>query len=466
MSNDATSTEAPRLLAAQLIEKPLPQPRKRSKPTSNTAAVETVKVAPPAVEVFTGDCRQVLSQLKAESVHAVVTSIPYWGMRSYGGLAGEIGCEPTLSEYLANIAEVFAHVHRVLRADGTLWLNVGDKYSQDSKWGGGRSNSNKNGHSTEAGYRTLKLKSGFPNKSLLGVPWRVAFALQDAGWLLRQDIIWEKTNAMPSSVKDRPTGVHEYMFLFSKKSRYFYDAEAIKERAIRPGAVQTFGGAKGRAYTPPETDPNFRSGSEQWGRQVRCAETRNRRSVWPIATQPFKGEHYATYPEALVEPCILAATSAAGCCPKCATPYQRVVAHKANYTKREASRASANLKPTKVDSTGWEPPTVQTLGWRSGCQCHQLAVLEQQQFHSTSDGIRPPPDDGEDATQTPTPFSLSDSIIQTVPCVVLDPFGGSGTTARVALRLGRSCKLIELNPDYLRHIHSRIDGVQVPLLTT
>lgn len=231
-------------------------------------------------------------------VQTCVTSPPYFGLRDYGA-SGQIGLEPSPDAYVQSLLTVFAEVWRVLKADGTVWLNLGDSYAN-------------HGHScpvrnkTTAGMRTApqpwKSMEGQKAKDLLGIPWRVAFALQAAGWYLRSDIIWSKPNPIPESVTDRPTKAHEYIFLLSKQERYYYDAEAIKE------SVSGTAHARGSGVHPKSAEPG--SGIKQnssFSAAVRhLVDDRNKRSVWHVATQPYSGSHFATFPEALIEPCILA----------------------------------------------------------------------------------------------------------------------------------------------------------------
>ena len=309
----------------------------------------------PNLTILCGDVIDKLRELPDESVHCCVTSPPYWGLRDYA-TEGQLGLEKTPEEYVAKMVEVFREVRRVLRKDGTLWLNLGDSYA-----GGGNNRGNNSplfdkqasnfGATGQVGIRDVP--DGLKPKDLVGIPWRVAFALQADGWWLRSDIIWAKPNPMPESVTDRPTKSHEYLFLLTKSANYFYDAEAIKE------------------------------GAEQ---------SRNKRSVWTVATAPYPEAHFATYPPDLVKPCILAGTSAKGCCAKCGS-YR-------NETK--------------------------TIGWQPTCECWLLNIL---------------------------PSPNSDPVI--TPCTVLDPFAGSGTTGAVALELGRSAILIELNPKYVELIRRR-----------
>jgi len=209
--------------------------------------------------VFQGNAEEILNQLPPRFFRCCVTSPPYWGLRDYASET-QIGAENEPSEYISRLAAVFEEVRRLLTDDGTLWLNIGDSYTSGNR--GYRAPDKKNPVRAMA-YRA-KTPSGLKPKDLIGIPWRLAFALQEAGWYLRSDIIWEKPNCMPESVKDRPTKSHEYMFLFSKSLRYYYDCESIREPSGR-----------------------------------------NRRTVWSIPTEPFLGTHFATFPPKLVEPCII-----------------------------------------------------------------------------------------------------------------------------------------------------------------
>lgn len=249
--------------------------------------------------LYIGDVRDVLPTLESESVQMCVTSPPYWGLRDYG-VDGQLGFEQTPEEYVANMVAVFREVRRVLRDDGTCWLNMGDGYAQNEI-------RNRNGDGNiprpcrEGVAQTGRKQShGLKPKDLIGIPWRVAFALQADGWWLRQDIIWHKPNPMPESVKDRCTKGHEYLFLLSKSPRYYFDAEAIKEpETMKPQRRLTL-----RMDNPSSKIhgmPEYRKHEGGTG-----GGTRNKRSVWTVATQPYKGAHFATFPEKLVTPCILA----------------------------------------------------------------------------------------------------------------------------------------------------------------
>ena len=296
------------------------------------------------VNIRTGNCLDILPTMEAGSVNCCVTSPPYFGLRDYGN-DEQIGLEETPEAFVESLVNVFREVKRVLADDGTLWLNLGDSYARQA----GNEESKLNTlHTMGVGQRKAheagamrkgknKPPKGLKPKDIIGIPWRVAFALQQDGWYLRQDIIWSKPNPMPESVTDRCTKAHEYIFLLSKKAKYFYDAEAVKEDAT---SKFNGGGCK------------VRLGDEGWkGRTENADMNRNKRSVWEVTTQPYSGAHFATFPPDLIKPCILAGCPAGG--------------------------------------------------------------------------------------------------------TVLDPFGGSGTTGMVALELGRSAELIELNPAYVEIIEGR-----------
>lgn len=368
-----------------------------------------------------GDVREALATLPPESVHCVVTSPPYFGLRDYG-VAGQIGLEPSVEEYVATMVEVFRAVRRVLRKDGTCWLNIGDSYNGSGGSGGD--------------YRTGGLKEGQPKfpgrhlsdlkpKDLIGMPWRVAFALQADGWYLRADVVWAKTAPMPESVTDRPTRSHEYVFLLAKSKRYFYDADAIAEPSVSvdptPDTIRPSG----------ERSPNGserKRGPLNWGvtpigipgeyaGRVRSPNvgagllTRNRRDVWLLGPEPFLGAHFATMPQNLIEPPILA-----GCpekvCAECGAPWTRIVVRSERSDRSDAGRSHS----TAAQRRGKNPPPEK--GWQT-----ERADL----------GCRPTCDCGS----------------QAIGGTVLDPFGGSGTVSLVARRLGRSSVYIDLNPDYL-----------------
>ncbi len=246
-----------------------------------------------------GDCLEAMEKMDDCSVHCCVTSPPYWGLRDYGA-DGQLGLEQSPQEYVDKLVSVFVEVRRILRDDGTLWLNLGDSYV-----GAGRTNSSggpsaKQMSNAGSWFEPRRLDAGLRPKNLVGMPWRVAFALQASGWYLRSDIIWHKPNPMPESVKDRPTKAHEYLFLLSKSPKYYYDAEAIAEPALHAGEdVHNRGGKNAQMGKYGATRSGFIG-------TVRVGATRNRRTVWTVPTQPFPGAHFAVMPEKLVEPCVLA----------------------------------------------------------------------------------------------------------------------------------------------------------------
>jgi DNA modification methylase len=256
--------------------------------------------------IIIGDCRDSLRTLADEGVRVqcCVTSPPYFGLRDYGH-EGQIGLEPTPEEYVAKLVEVFAGVHRILADDGVLWVNLGDSYTGSANSGG--SNRNDGGPLYRASSLQPKQGHGLKTKDLIGIPWRVAFALQADGWYLRQDIIWHKPNPMPESVTDRCTKAHEYLFLLTKNARYFWDAEAMKEASSEESgwAKQRAKGANTWKYNDTE-DRKAATGQRIEASTFGEIGTRNRRSVWSIPTQPYSGAHFAVMPPRLAELCILA----------------------------------------------------------------------------------------------------------------------------------------------------------------
>jgi len=256
------------------------------------------------VTLYLGDCRETMQTLPAQSVHCCVTSPPYFGLRDYG-VDGQLGLEATPDEYVETLVGVFREVRRVLRDDGTVWLNLGDSYAAGRRGRDDGARRNKRGVFTDgkakpehmAGTgKNRNVPPGFKPKDLLGIPWRVAFALRADGWYLRQDIIWYKPNPMPESVTDRCTKAHEYIFLLSKSARYYYDSEAIKE----PCSTRIRAREKNNGESAVDTK------KRGFGGCCGCGTTRNLRSVWTVKTQSFDGAHFATFPPDLIAPCILA----------------------------------------------------------------------------------------------------------------------------------------------------------------
>jgi DNA modification methylase len=253
------------------------------------------------IRVLQGDCRDVLKTLPTESVHCVVTSPPYWGLRDYGS-EGQIGLEGSPEAFVNELVTVFGQVRRVLRADGTVWLNLGDSYAST---GSGKQGNGQMASRSVAGARIAPPTSGLLPKNLVGIPWRVAFALQMEGWYLRQDIIWHKPNPMPESVTDRCTKSHEYIFLLAKSERYYYDAAAIAEPAIYAGETGCVSGPKNAARAAAAGRAPSGNERADAGR-IPVGDTRNRRSVWTVTTKAYNEAHFATFPPDLIEPCILA----------------------------------------------------------------------------------------------------------------------------------------------------------------
>lgn len=282
-----------------------------------------------SLQIIQGDCLEVLKTLPDESVHCCVTSPPYWGLRDYG-VDGQIGLEASIEDYVTKIVEVFREVKRVLRNDGTCWINLGDSYSSGSSGqtkmnrkfqeSSGSINLPGEGGRKENGVLKRDKVKGVKPKQLLGIPWRVAFALQNDGWFLRQDIIWHKPNPMPESVTDRCTKAHEYIFLLTKSARYYFDNEAIKV-PIKDTSVlrlkQNLDSQKGSHRVPGKTNGPMKAVCKEWNprmaggaigienRKHHAYPNANKRSVWSVTTKGFKGAHFATYPPDLIKPCIL-----------------------------------------------------------------------------------------------------------------------------------------------------------------
>ncbi len=392
-------------------------------------------------EVLLGDCIESMKKLPAESVDMCVTSPPYYSLRDYGN-DKQIGLEATLGGYIDNMVKVFEEVRRILKPEGTLWLNLGDSYNGSGGAGGDYNKGGlKEGQPKYPGRNEPTLK----RKDLMGVPWRVAFALQEAGWYLRQDIIWAKPNCMPEPVKDRCTKSHEYLFMFAKQEKYYYDNQAIKE-PIGEAMLNMI--SKGSQGEHDESHYKHNKGSSKGNtrqtpnRMMSSQETldsissgRNKRSVWTVSPKPYKGAHFAVFPPELIEPCILAGTSAKGCCSKCGLGWVREMQNSGGPNTEARitevmERTGLNRKAASsysVSGSAWkkhkrENPDIM-LGWKPTCEC--------------------------DA--------------EVVPAVVLDPFGGSGTTAGVAVKHGRNAILCELNEEYAALIPSRVESItQIP----
>ncbi len=425
--------------------------------------------------ILQADARQI--PLRSNSVQCVVTSPPYWGLRDYGtatwvggdegcdhanGRQGatrrdvsperlaeravlygtgtgsgsdvppqqyrnkcpkcgatridsQIGLEKSPEEYVAKIVAVFREVWRVLRDDGTVWCNLGDSYNAGRN-GGHAGGLNGVSRPEIAPKQSGVNAPGLKPKDLVGIPWRVAFALQADGWYLRSDIIWSKPNPMPESVTDRPTKAHEYIFLLTKKPNYYFDQDAVREEA-QPESygryLYAYGGAKAEELT--------RTGQRQDGFNAwRNPTGRNIRTVWEIATQPFPNAHFATFPEEIALRCIKAGTSEKGACKECGAPWDRVTSKPSGgidgdwHQWRTTEDGFTNTKPSGQKAWDSYNPG-QTLGWQPTCK--------------------------HDAP--------------TVPCVVLDPFSGAGTVPLVADKLNRRGIGLELKADYCRMASNR-----------
>lgn len=368
--------------------------------------------------VLVGDTIARMGELPERCVQCCVTSPPYWGLRDYG-VDGQIGLEATPDEFVARMVEVFRAVRRVLRDDGTLWLNLGDSYARqggDGPGGGNREMMHLEGVQT----RICVPPSGLKPKDLCGIPWRVVLALQADGWYWRSVICWAKKSPMPESCTDRPTSAWEPIFLLAKSERYFYDAEAVKEPATDTGREN---GCDGRyeeeGARPPGSPPRTLA------RKDYTSIGRNQRNVWTLGHEPYAEAHFATFPTEIPRRAIKAGTSEKGCCPACGAPWRRVTTRSkvtrerpADYVKRDGEEGTGNSCANSVAGV-----SVRTLGWEPSCEC--------------------PP-------HTP------------VPCLVLDPFLGSGTTVAVARELGRWGVGCELNPAYAELARVRIGKAERP----
>jgi len=421
-------------------------------------------------DVLIGNCLKTLKMIPDESVHTCITSPPYYGLRDYGtgtwvggdpdcshqrdskrsettitghknmneqghvvgdgifkstcrkcGATREdeqIGLEDSPEEFIEKLVNVFREVKRVLHPSGTLWINIGDSYCGTGHKGDHTDPKHKEGRNGQVIAKNNKL-SGYKSKDLIGIPWMLAFALRADGWYLRQDIIWRKGNVMPESVRDRCTKSHEYIFLLSKNKKYFYDHEAIKE--------DTLGVALGNKIPQKGADQAFSHTKQGLLKaQQKVYHKKNKRSVWDVNPKPYAEAHFAVYPPDLIEPCVLAGTSAEGCCSVCKSPWQRIVERK-RLDRTQFPKGDPRYRPNRYNGAYEEIngkgdagySITQTLGWEATCDC--------------------------DADK--------------IPCTVLDPFGGSGTTAGVALKHHRNAILCELNEEYTELINNRIESI-------
>ena len=426
------------------------------------------------IDIKIGDCREKLKELPNNFFHTVITSPPYWGLRDYGTgkwiggdpncshIAGksrndadrefgtketltvqyrdvckdcgavrednQIGMEASPEEYVRKIVRTFQEVKRVLRDDGTLWLNLGDSYSS-----GGRTSTTNQSVRGDKDYGVTRppVSGSIKPKDLVGIPWRVALALQEDGWYLRQDIIWHKPNPMPESVKDRCTKAHEYIFLLSKSEQYYYDSHAIKEDCSEDNVKDflnrkiTNNKGKNVEGSYDEVRPDLTRDRKDY---MPTDFKRNKRSVWTVPVKPYNEAHFAVFPTELIEPAILA-----GCPPKicseCGTPYEREMVT-VEVPERETRDNMVGVIPKRDKTSRMNSKDMKSLvqedrGFTKNCSC---------------------------------------SGSQTSAGRVLDPFGGSGTTALVADRHGRDATIIELNQKYVDIAETRL-GSDAPLFT-
>ncbi len=407
----------------------------------------------PLGTIVQADALETVRGWPTASVQCCITSIPYWGLRDYQvegvSLKGQYGQEATIEEWLAVMVAVFGEVRRVLRLDGTLWLNVGDAYSTGASGQNGAAST-----STNTGGRVESRKrppaQGFKPKNLLMLPARLAMALQADGWTLRSDIIWSKPNPMPESVTDRPATAHEHVFLLTPGPRYFYDAEAVREE----GGEQNGAAANFQRETKEQLVPGQGMVQHRMNREpTHKTSGRNLRNVWTIAPQPYAGAHYATFPEALVEPCIKAGTSERGACPACAAPSRRVV-EKVDPNGRLGKSYHNDQGRMEIGHRGVPQaegaPVTRTVGWVPGCK-HAGMYAPLDLFNAKQGGVLTL---GRKKKETAEAYAgrltaVLEIIAQaagvvTVPCIVLDPFAGTGQAGVVAYKKGREFVGIDL----------------------
>ena len=467
-----------------------------------------------------GNCLDSLHELEDESIDTCITSPPYYGLRDYGTAEWEggdpncehtvsmdtkwndpkrgknvlrpevahrggksnaclkcgatrideqIGLEDTPEQFIENLVEVFRLVRKKLKPTGSLWLNIGDSY-----WGGkGRSGMkdaevqaartdslNKAHHNATGGKGktrpTDRTHDEIKPKDLIGIPWMLAFALRADGWYLRSDVIWNKPNPMPESVRDRPTKSHEYIFLLTKNKKYYYDHVAIKER--------DGGGRSGNSFRSRQGGADHQAvsggiGGDEW---VSNGSGRNKRSVWTVTTKPYKGAHFAVFPPELIEPCVLASTSYHGCCGECGSPYTRIGSDWQPSCEcfgelvMEEVVIPAEMTPAQVAKTTWGVTTKgeyfgdNQKDYESSMAQPASDVKKRIIENKTKDRIKTMQIYKSDMPLDEHPV---------IPSVVLDPFGGSGTTAGVAILHNRNAVICELNEEFAALIPNRVASI-------
>ena len=399
--------------------------------------------------VVIGDARQLAAQLEPQSVQTIVTSPPYFSLRSYldadhPDKAHEMGSEPTPAAFVASLVGLFEALRPALRDDGTMWVNLGDSYASSPPGNvrGVSEHSGLHGASSDkyratlmSGHATKRdtSKVGIPPKSLLMIPARFAIAMQDAGWVLRSEIVWAKPSPMPESVTDRPTKSHEMIYLFAKKPTYYYDAEAIAEPSNEAGRVITLGE---KSFSRRQADGQgvTRSGNAL-ADSFAVGSTRNKRTVWTVSPGNFPGAHYATFPPDLIRPCILAG-AASRACAACGTPWRRVVERsnpsKAMNVGLDMSGGAARTSNPQTSAGlhrngGGVYSSARTLDWQPACRC---------------------------GTQ------------ETRPSLVLDPFMGSGTVAEVCHQEGRDWLGFDLDERSITWTAERLAALPIAALTS
>ena len=449
-------------------------------------------------QILIGDVREVFKPIPDKSIHTIITSPPYWQMRYYdspptiwdgrktcehtwqnkaqklsrdpaqkrfrhkleflkcikcGAMYGELGLEPTPELYIQHMLEIGEELWRILRNDGTLWLNMGDCCVGSGQDQGHKPDDwNLNLQHKNAGHildKSRPVPDGMKKKDLVGMPWMLALAFRSAGWYLRQGIIWEKPNAAPESVQDRPTTSHEYFFLLTKAERYYYDGIPIREKDKPDGRKRTIRGKTNR-YEGEKLNQFQDNSHERW------TGTRNKRSVWNIPTASFKEAHFATFPAELVRIPLLASTSEYGCCPDCGQQWIRIIEPTESYKKylgesyiggrnkiQNMIRGKSNISTEKGYSLSAD---YITLGFRPECNCYDnlyrsefpQAKSSRKKYQRSVSGNwfeRTKKRPGKDGWKRK-------------PCIVADPFAGSGTVPEVAIRSGRHYVAADINPNY------------------